>query len=133
MDSWQGTRIPALSIQNIELLPATQITALIDRILRILRSILFVGIFYIYVLVVLSLFPWTKQIGESLSSYLLKSLGDGFQALFNYLPNLFVIALTVGLTYYILKFFNTSFAKLAKGHSASLDSTPSGLDRRVNW
>lgn len=52
VDSWQGTRIPALSIQNIELLPATQITALIDRSLRILRLVLFIGLFYIYVLVV---------------------------------------------------------------------------------
>ncbi len=115
VDSLQGTRIPALSIQNIELLPATQITALIDRTLRFLRLFLFFGLFYIYILVVLSLFPWTKQIGKSLSSYLLKTIGDGFQALFNYLPNLFVIALTVAITYYILKLFQYIFREIGRG------------------
>lgn len=115
VDTWEGTRIPSLRIQNIELLPATQIIALIDRALRFLRLVLFVGLFYIYVLIVLSLFPWTKQIGESLSGYLLKTLGDGFQALFAYLPSLFVIALTIAITYYILKFSQFIFREIGRG------------------
>ncbi len=115
IDAARGTRIPSLRIQNIELLPATQITDILTRALKFLRLILFLGLFYLYVLLVLSLFPWTKQVGASLSSYLLKSVGGVFQAFFAYLPSLFVIALVVVLTYYILKFVQFIFTGIGRG------------------
>ena len=115
LDASRGTRIPSLRIQNIELLPATQITDILTRTLKFLRLILFLGLFYLYVLLVLSLFPWTKQVGTSLSSYLLKSIGGVFQAFFAYLPNLFIIVLVVVLTYYILKFVQFIFTGIGRG------------------
>ncbi|NJR65779.1 MAG: mechanosensitive ion channel [Leptolyngbyaceae cyanobacterium CRU_2_3] len=115
IDAAKGTRIPSLRIQNIEFLPATQITDILTRALKFLRLILFLGLFYLYVLLVLSLLPWTKQVGASLSSYLLKSVGGVFQAFFAYLPNLFVIALVVVLTYYILKLVQFIFTGIGRG------------------
>ncbi|MGA7952127.1 MAG: mechanosensitive ion channel domain-containing protein, partial [Gloeobacterales cyanobacterium] len=114
--SWEGTRIPALRIQNIELLPATQITDILIRFIKVLRSVLFLGIFYLYVLLDLSLFPWTKPIGASLSHYLLEALADIFKVLFSYLPNLFIITLVVVLTYYILKFVQFIFTEIGRGN-----------------
>lgn len=115
LDASRGARIPSLRIQNIELLPATQITGILTRTLKFFRLILFLGLFYLYVLLVLSLFPWTKQVGASLSSYLLKSVSGFFQAFFAYLPSLLVIALVVVLTYYILKFVQFIFTEIGKG------------------
>lgn len=115
LDVWRDTRIPPLRIQNIEILPATQITDILIRSLKFLRLVLFLGIFYLYLLLVLSFFPWTKQIGASLSSYLLKAVGGVFQSFFAYLPNLFVIALVVVFTFYILQFVRFIFAEIGRG------------------
>ncbi len=116
LDSWQGRRIPALSVQNIEFLPATQITNLLTKVVNFLRLVLFLGLFYLYLLLVLSLFPWTNQIGASLSSYLLQAVGGAFKSFFVYLPNLFIVALVVVLTYYILKFFQSIFKEIGRGN-----------------
>ena len=115
LDSGGGTRIPSLRVQNIELLPATQITDILIRIFNFLRSALYFALFYLYTLLILSLFPWTKPIGASLSLYLLQVIENLFQGLLSYLPNLFVIGLVIGLTYYILRFIWFIFEGIDRG------------------
>ena len=115
LNSWRGTRIPSLRIQNIELLPATQITDIIIRVFKFLRSALYLALFYLYVLLILSLFPWTKPVGASLSLYLLQIIKNLLNGLLSYLPNLFVIGLVVGLTYYILRFIWFIFEGIDRG------------------
>jgi small-conductance mechanosensitive channel len=114
LDSWRGTRIPALRIQGLELLPATQITDILIRCVKFLGLALNLGLFYSYVTLVLSFFPWTKPIGASLSRYLLAALNVGWQAFQSYLPNLFVIALVMIVTYYVLQFVKFIFVQLGR-------------------
>ncbi|MGA7953641.1 MAG: mechanosensitive ion channel family protein [Gloeobacterales cyanobacterium] len=113
-DSWSGTRIPALRIQNLELLPSTQIADILISLVKTLRSGIILGALYIYVLLILSFFPWTRPFGTSLSSYLLQTLDVGSQAFLSYLPNLFTIILVFILTYYILKFVQFIFTEISR-------------------
>jgi small-conductance mechanosensitive channel len=114
-DSWGSTMIPALRIQNLEILPATQIADILIRLIKTLRLALILGVLYLYDLLLLSFFPWTRPFGASLSSYLLEKLFVGLQAFLSYLPNLFVIALVILVTYYILKLFKFIFSKIGSG------------------
>ncbi|MEL6165065.1 MAG: mechanosensitive ion channel family protein, partial [Cyanobacteria bacterium J06628_3] len=54
----QGTRIPAIRIQNFELLPATRISRLLIALLKLIRFLLTLSVIAIYVPLVMSFFPW---------------------------------------------------------------------------
>lgn len=114
LNTWRGTRIPALRIRSLELLPAAQITDILSRCVKFIGFVLNVGLFYGYTTLVLNLFPWTQPIGASLSRYLLAVLNAGWQAFLSYVPNLFVIALVIIITYYLLQFVKFIFVQLGR-------------------
>lgn len=108
------TRLPALRIQNFELLSAAQIAASVTRLLKWVRLALSLGLLAIYFTLVLSLFPWTKHLGATIVGYLLGTLNGFWLGFLSYLPNLFVIAFIAIATYYILRFTRLLFVQLGR-------------------
>lgn len=119
LHAWRGTRIPALRMQDLELLTASQITDFLIRVARFVKKIGLLLLFYGYVTLVLSLFPWTKQFGNSLSGYIFAALDGSLEAFVAYLPNLFVIALVIIITYYALRFVKFIFVQLGRARDFS--------------
>jgi small-conductance mechanosensitive channel len=115
LQNWRGIRIPELRIQNIELLPAARVSNIVTRLVKIICIIIVISIFYIYISLVLSFFPWTKQISSRLISYFLGAIYKSWLAFADYLPNIFALALIFFITHYSLKFIRYLFTELGNG------------------
>lgn len=115
LQNWQGIRIPAIIIQNIELLPASRVSNIVTRVVKILRLMIMLGVIYIYVSLVLGFFPWTKQLSSRLVSYFLEALYQSWLAFAAYCPKLFALGLIFFVTYYILKIIKPIFTRLGNG------------------
>ena len=116
LQNWRGIRIPELRIQNIELLPAARVSNIVTRLVKIICIIIVISIFYIYISLVLSFFPWTKQISSRLISYFLGAIYKNWLAFADYLPNIFALALIFFITHYSLKFIRYIFTELGNGN-----------------
>ncbi|MEO0378507.1 MAG: hypothetical protein AAF329_28710, partial [Cyanobacteria bacterium P01_A01_bin.17] len=62
LNSWKGSRIRAIRIQQLELLSEDRIVGLLVSITKFLRQPLVLGLIYFYALAVLGIFPGTKGI-----------------------------------------------------------------------
>ncbi|MEA5506684.1 mechanosensitive ion channel family protein [Halotia wernerae UHCC 0503] len=116
VSNWQGRSIPAVRIQNFELLPASRITYILNNIIKAIRLVLVLGILSIYIPLVLSFFPWTRQISTNLWNYLFLALESAVQRLFAYLPKLIFLAIIIVCAYYIIKFIRPIFRELGNGN-----------------
>jgi small-conductance mechanosensitive channel len=116
LQNWRGIRIPELRIQNIELLPTARVSNIVTRLVKIICIIIVISILYIYISLVLSFFPWTKQISSRLISYFLGAIYKSWLAFADYLPNIFALALIFFITHYSLKFIRYIFTELGNGN-----------------
>ncbi|MDJ0736763.1 MAG: mechanosensitive ion channel family protein [Nostocaceae cyanobacterium] len=115
INHWRETHIPAITIQNIEVLSASRFTALLHRSINFLHLVAVLGILYIYLPLVLSLFPWTKPLSTNLYHYFIWALHRSLQGFLKYFPNIFALGLIIFFTYYIIKFIRPIFKQLGSG------------------
>lgn len=104
--------IPGIRIQNFEIISSHRISIFALGILQTIRFFILLIIFYLYVSFILSLFPWTKTFGNSILSYLIQSLELIFNKITQYLPNVFILVLIIGITYYLLKSIKPFFTAI---------------------
>ncbi len=111
----QGTRFPAITIQNFELLPATRISRLLIGLLKLLRFLLTLGALVIYVPLVMSFFPWTRQISLRVFRYFLQTVEASWEGFLNYLPSLFALSIILFITCYFIKLIRSFFSSIGNG------------------
>ncbi|MBV8887835.1 MAG: mechanosensitive ion channel family protein [Chroococcidiopsidaceae cyanobacterium CP_BM_RX_35] len=116
LQSLEAERIPSIRIQNLELLSSSQITGFLLGLVKTTRQVINFLFFYLYILLVLSFFPQTKQYGSLLSHYLLSALVATVIAIVSYVPNIFSIALIIFATSYIIRLVKLIFSELEKGN-----------------
>ena len=71
IESWRGTRIRSLRFQTFEVLHEDRIIAILISMSRWARIMFFLGLFYFYIPLVLSFFPWTRGFASTLFDYIL--------------------------------------------------------------
>ncbi len=111
----ESTRIPAIRIQNFELFAATRISRLLIGLLKLVRFFLTLGALVIYVPLVMSFFPWTRQISLRVFRYFLQAAETSWEAFLSYLPNLFALSIIVFITYYLIKLTRRFFTSVGNG------------------
>jgi len=97
------TRIRSVRIQSFEILHADRIVWLLVTLARWFRILTTALLVYIWMLYVLSLFPWTRGIAEAILGYILDPLKAFGAAVLASLPDLFVLAVIVFITRYVVK------------------------------
>nr|ADN13282.1 MscS Mechanosensitive ion channel [Gloeothece verrucosa PCC 7822] len=112
LDNWRSTYIPAIRIQSFEILTANQITNLLLSLTQIIRWFIVLGILAIYIPAVLSFFPWTKRLANTLFEYLIQAFATAWSGFLGYIPNLLIILVVIFLTYCILRFLQPIFNAL---------------------
>ncbi|HKV51057.1 MAG TPA: mechanosensitive ion channel family protein [Gemmatimonadaceae bacterium] len=115
IDALRRLRVPALRIQQLELLSAGRLAALLARGTHALRVVLIVAAFYVYVPLVLSFFPWTAPLSRRIVGYAVHPFAAAGVAFANYLPNLFYLAAGVIIARYLLVFLRLIFDALGSG------------------
>lgn len=115
VESWRGTRIRSLSFQSLEIVHADRIVAILISIARGGRVLATLLLFYIYVPLVFSFFPWTRGYAEILFRYVSNPVVTTVHAVGDYLPNLFFIAVICALTFFVIRFTRLFFLEIGKG------------------
>ena len=114
IESSKGTRIRTLRFQSIEVLHEDRAVAMLLSLLRFLRTLLVIGLLYIYIPLVLSFFPWTEGVAARLFGYIETPLVKIWQAGVAYLPNIFFIAVITVCTFYLLRFIRFLFNEVER-------------------
>jgi small-conductance mechanosensitive channel len=112
---WGDNRIKALQVQDLEVVSAEQARDFLVGTIRWTRIIVTIALFYFYIPLILKFFPWTRSLGDGVYSWSWGALALVGRAVWGYLPNLFIIALIVLLTYYIIKGFQFFFRAVERG------------------
>lgn len=103
LDGLSLDRIPSIRLQNLELLSAARIAAAFQWAARVARVVATVIVFYIYVPLVLSFFPWTAPLSRRIVGLALRPFGNAWTSFVAYVPNLFYLAAGVIIIRYLLK------------------------------
>jgi len=108
------TRVGALRIQNLEILPAVRIDRVLAALVRGASVVAIVVLFYFYLSLALSFLPQTRNFAAGLLGYILdplRTLGTGFVS---YLPNLLFVLVAIVITRYILKAAHVFFTAIER-------------------
>lgn len=114
LDSWRGTRIPALRIQAYEVLSADRITDILKGLVKFLRIGILILTLYVVIPVILSLFPWTRNWASYLRPYMMAPVYGIFWGFVGFLPNLLSIIIIVVATRYVLRFVTAVAAEVKR-------------------
>ncbi|HIJ94250.1 MAG TPA: mechanosensitive ion channel family protein [Desulfuromonadales bacterium] len=112
--SWRGTYIRSIRFQSFELLHEERISLLINAILNVTRTALVLGLFFLYIPLVLSFFPWTHGVAAKLLAYTLAPLDTIWQTFVASLPKLFFLLVIIVITRYTIKFMGFLFSEVEK-------------------
>jgi small-conductance mechanosensitive channel len=113
--AWQETKIKALQVQELEVVSAERARDFLVGVVRWIRIVLTVGLFYFYLPLVLDFFPWTRGLSNRIDAWSWDSVALAGNAVWDYFPNLFVVAIIVLLTHYVIKGFRFFFQAVERG------------------
>ena len=99
-----------LRVQQLEMLSAEGLRRGLVWIIRSLHTLSALAVVYVYVPVVLTLFPWTEPLAQPFAVYFLEPLSQIWETMVDYAPSLLHIVIIVFCTWLILKFLRGFFA-----------------------
>jgi small-conductance mechanosensitive channel len=111
----EASRGRSVHFQHAELVSADRITQILLRAVTGIRAVLVVLLLYLYITLLSSFFPLTRDYTPALVSYILtplQALGSGFVA---YLPSLLVIVVMGGFAYACTRLSRFLFHHVATG------------------
>jgi small-conductance mechanosensitive channel len=111
-------RLPSLKIQNLEVISADRIADAGLAALEIIRVIAWAVLGYFYVVLVLSLFTWSRPLSGRILGYVTQPLGVVGGSVVAYLPNLFFIAVIIIVTRWVLQLIRLVFEAIRLGRLA---------------
>ena len=109
------TSIRSVRIQSFEILHADRIVWLLVTLARWFRILTTALLVYIWMLYVLSLFPWTRGITTAIVGYILDPLRRFAAAVVDFLPDLFFLIVIAFITRYVVKIARFFFGEVEKG------------------
>jgi small-conductance mechanosensitive channel len=115
LESWRTTRIPSLKIQSMEIVSSDRITDLLKSMARALRITLLAIVIYLVLPLVLSFFPWTRGLIDTMLPYIMAPVWLVGDAVVSFVPNLFFIAVILWVARYILKLNRAFFGEIKRG------------------
>ncbi len=103
IDLLRQMKLPELKLQNLELLSASRISTMIEAAAKVARALLVLLLFYLYVPLVLSFFPWTEALAPRIIGLVLDPFASAWWGFLKYLPNLLYLGAGIVILRYILR------------------------------
>ncbi len=103
-----------LHVRSFPLLGAGATSYLLSNLVRVLRAILILVALYLYVPFVLSLFPATEALGDSLLQDIAFRINALVQAFVAYLPSVAMLGVIALIAYYVVQFAQQIIAELGR-------------------
>lgn len=110
-----SARLQPLTIRSFKILTKERLTETILAVVSLFRLISIFILFYLYIPIVLSLFPQTAELTPKLLHFISEPILNFATTIYNFLPNLLVIILTLFGTRYLLAFIHLFFSEIKKG------------------
>jgi small-conductance mechanosensitive channel len=111
----EGRYIRSIKIKTFEILNSARIVAVLLWLAKALRVLITVMIFYIYIPLLLSFFPWTANWTPKLYGYIVDPIVKIFNVAVAFIPNLFFIIAISLVTRYLLKLVQFFFHEVEMG------------------
>lgn len=102
-------RIKKLEARSMRVIQAEQIMRFVRAGLTLLKTILILGMIYIFLNFVLKLFPWTRYVAQRLLDLVIDPLQLMAFSFIDYLPSLFFLLVLFFITRYILRMLRGFF------------------------
>jgi small-conductance mechanosensitive channel len=118
LESWRGSRIPPIRVQSFEIISADRLTDTLKWLVRKSRLLFWLVGLYIFIPLILSLFPQTRGLVTRYLDYLTAPLYRLFWGLISFIPNLVFITVVIVAVRYVLKLLRIMFAEIQKGKIA---------------
>ena len=104
LDSWRGTKIKAIRIQQAELIGAHVLADILLTIVKFSQIALLLLITVVYVLQVLNFFPRTRSLSAALAANAMAPIVVAVDTTLEYLPSLFTLVVISLTTYAVISF-----------------------------
>jgi small-conductance mechanosensitive channel len=104
-----------LKIQHIELISSDRILGVASLGLKVVHIILNLCILYIYIPIILNLFPQTQTIADSIISYTVNVFQGVLMSLLAYLPKLITLLLIIATAFYISRLIRKVLTEIERG------------------
>lgn len=114
IESLKGGLIRTIRLQSVEIINDDRIISLLIATAKIMRLLIILGLFDIYVPLVFSFFPWTRGIASKLFDYLLLPMEKIGGAFLSYVPNIFFIAVIIVVTNFANKICRFFFVQIER-------------------
>jgi small-conductance mechanosensitive channel len=111
-------RVQSVGIQSFQIVRAEQIWVLLRRALLGARTLVILGLAFVYLQYVLGLLPWTRGASSRLLQYILDPLVTMGWGVANALPDLLFLVILILVTRYVLKVVHLFFAAVGRGEVA---------------
>ncbi|HUF13753.1 MAG TPA: mechanosensitive ion channel family protein, partial [Longimicrobiales bacterium] len=98
-----------IRVQKLEVISRARLARALLFVARALRFAATVMLVYLYLLLVLSFFPWTRRLSGEIVGWVVGPLSQVLGGMIGYLPSLFTILVIVAVTYYGTKLVKRFF------------------------
>ncbi len=116
IDAGRGTAIRSIRLQRAELMSSDRIADILLLCVRVLRIACVLVILYVYLPLILSFFPWTREYTPVLLGYIANPVRSAVAAFVAYLPNLFVVMVCGVAAYVCIRISRFLFDQLMRGN-----------------
>ncbi|MBX3149640.1 mechanosensitive ion channel family protein [Candidatus Obscuribacterales bacterium] len=104
LESWRGTKIKAIKIQQAELIGANVLVDILLTSVKFSQIALLLLITAVYVLQVLNFFPRTRSLSTALAANAMAPIVVAIDATLEYLPSMFTLVMICLTTYAVISF-----------------------------
>ncbi len=116
LQAWERAHIPPLRLFGTEILTADRVADGLDELFRFTSLVVVLILGYAYFHLVLSYFPWTRQLSASLLANIGSAVSTLWQDFVNYVPNLIFVGFIILVTVYTLRFTRFIFTEIDRGN-----------------
>ncbi|MGA1621531.1 MAG: mechanosensitive ion channel family protein [Synechocystis sp.] len=113
-ENWQAQRIERLTEQGKGIISRQKIAQILKILYRIIRVGSNLLLLYIYIPLILSCFPPTQPVSRQIVNYFWGAVLLVWDALVDYLPNLFIITLILVIAFYSIRFSHFIFNEIRR-------------------
>lgn len=112
IDSWKGTHIKGIKIQQAELIGAHSMADIFSSTLNFSQFAIYIVLVGVYAIECLNFFPRTRGLSAALTANAMAPLVMAFDKALEYLPSMFTIVFIALVTYAIISFARFFFDSL---------------------
>lgn len=105
-----------VKIKSYQLINPQRVASLLTVLFSITKISTLFFMFYLYISIVFSFFPWTEKLTPTILGYMIDPLMNVSKVIIDYIPNVFYIGVICIITHYFLRLVKVIFNEIEAGN-----------------